>query len=135
MSDDADICCPFCDAADGCKHLVASFDHENAAIGGGVFLDHEDEVAQLIRHRLIAIGSTSDWEAPPDFVDLWESFVQQPRDPLDSGLVALLLDALLRSTDAICEEDSGVVAFFDRKPATVYDEVVRVIQRACEIRT
>jgi hypothetical protein len=133
MSDELEICCPFCDSADGCKHLVASFDHENVAIGGGVFLDHEDEVSQLIRRRLIAIGPTSGWEAPPDFVDLWESFIEQPGEPLDSGLSAQLLDALLRSTDAICEEDGGVVAFFDRKPANVYDEVVRAIQRACEV--
>jgi len=135
MSDDTEICCPFCDSAEGCKHLVASFDHENAAIGGGICFDREEEVSQLIRHRLIAIGPTSNWEEPPDFADLWESYAEQPGEPLDSGLVAQLLDALLRSTDAICEEDGGVVAFFDRKPANIYDEVVRAIHRACEIST
>lgn len=132
MSDDDEIRCPFCDEADGCKHLVASFDHENAAIGGGLFCDREEKLAALIREHFVARSRTSEWRGPSAFAELWEDFRQQPEEPLDSGLLAHLLDRLLRDTDAICEGEEGVVAFFDPKPEAVYAKVVKAVQRACE---
>jgi hypothetical protein len=134
MSDDAEICCPFCDSADGCKHLVASFDQENVAIGGGVFLDREEELLRVLGERFANVGPTSDWEPPPEYDELWESYVEQPEEPLDAALVAQLLDALLRDADMISEDDGGIVVFFDRKPAKVYDAIVKAIQKACEPR-
>ncbi len=128
MTEGSDIRCPICGEFDGCKHLVASFDHENAAIADGIFFEREAEVTQLLCERFAAVDPESGWNAPPDFVELWESFVDQPDEPLDSGLVARLLDDLLRGTDAICEEDGGVVAFFDRNPASIYGKVVEKIR-------
>jgi len=132
MSDDEDdvIRCPFCDATDGCNHLVASLDHENAAIGGGVCLDREEEITTLIHEQFIAIGPASDRMPPRDFTELWSDFQSQPDEPLDCGLVAHLLDDLLANTEAIREENEGVVAYFDRKPAKVVEEVLKAIQQA-----
>lgn len=132
MSDDSDVRCPICGKSDVCKHLVASFDHENAMVAGGIVFEREAEITQLLCERFGAIDPESDWDAPPEFVELWESFVDQPDEPLDSGLVARLLDDLLRGTDAICEEDGGVVAFFDRNPASIYSRLVEAMQRALD---
>ncbi len=130
---DGEICCPFCDEADGCKHLVAAFDHENAVIGGGIFVDREVEITNLIRERLIAIGPASGWKPPSEFSELWADFQSQPDEPMDSGILAHLLDALLRDTDAIREGGEGVVAYFDRKPANVFEQVVKAIHKACGV--
>jgi len=130
---DGEICCPFCDAADGCKRLVVSFDHENAAIGGGIFLDREDEITNLIRERLKAIDPTSGWKPPSEFTELWADFQSQSDEPMDSGILAHLLDDLLSNTDAIREGGEGVVAYFDRKPAMVFEQVVKAIHKACEV--
>ena len=131
--EDAEIRCPFCDATDGCNHLVASLDHENAAIGGGVCLDREEEITTLIHERFITIGPASDRTPPHVFTELWSDFQLQPDEPLDCGLVAHLLDDLLANTEAIREENEGVVAYFDRKPAKVVEEVLKAIQQACGV--
>lgn len=134
-----EIQCPFCDKADGCKHLVTSFDHENGAIGGGLFFNHEAEMHTLVAQELDALfaarGESVDWSKFPDFEELWNDFVSRKESldesPLDPGAFAQLLDALLRGTDAISEGEDGVTAFFDRKPKRVYEQVVAEIRRAC----
>jgi hypothetical protein len=130
---EAEICCPFCGKADDCKHLVAALDHENAAIGGGVFFDREVEITKLIHDRFIAIGPASGWKPPRAFVDLWGEFQAQPEEGLDTGPLTHLLDDLLGDTDAIREGGEGVVAYFDRKPAKVFEQVVKAIQQACGV--
>lgn len=130
--------CPFCGEFDGCKHLVASFDHENSAISGGIFYEREEEVAALLRDEVAALfaacGEAVSWTKGSVFTELWEDFLSrresEEEDPLDSGLVAALLEELLRDSDAISVGEDEAVAFFDRTPKKVFDKVVEGIRRA-----
>ena len=138
MSED-EIGCPFCDKANGCRHLVASFDHENAEIGGGVFFDREAEVSGVLLEEIEALfaacGESVIWESGSAFEDVWNDFLCRREDdteePLDSGVVAHLLDVLLQHTEAISEGDDNVVAFYDPKPSAIYEKVIKAIRRAC----
>jgi hypothetical protein len=124
--------CPFCGSEDECEHLVAAFDHENASIGGGVFFDRESEITDMVRtgffELLAARGEKIEWQGRDEFDELWADFLSRRDDPdeepLDPGLVAHLLDDLLRDTDAICVGEDPVVAFFDRNPGKVYGQVL-----------
>lgn len=141
MTDEEEIRCPFCKKADGCKHLLAAFDHGNAEIAGGILFDREEQITELVRKGFEALfvsrGPSVDWGHAPDFKALWEDCVWRrdnpEEEPLDSGLLALLLDDLLGDTDAIREEDGDVAAFFDPKPGKVCEQVVKVITHALEV--
>lgn len=69
MSDEEDVVCPFCQKAEGCKHLVASFDHGNAEIAGGIFFDREEEIAERVRKGCEGLfdsrGASVDWGQAP----------------------------------------------------------------------
>ncbi len=131
--------CPFCGEFDGCKHLVASFDRENSAIGGGIFYDREGEITTLLRDQFAALfagcGKAASWTQGSAFAEVWEDFLSrrgsEEEEPLDSGLVAALLEDLLRDSDAISMGEDAVVAFFDHNPKKVFDKVVEGIRRAC----
>jgi hypothetical protein len=142
MNEDEDcedeIGCPFCKSTDGCSHLVASFDHENASVAGGLFFDRESEITDMVRagfcDLFAARGEQADWHGQDAFDELWADFMSRRDDPdeepLDPGLVAHLLDELLRDTDAICVGEDAVVAFFDRNPGNMYGRVLTEIGKA-----
>ena len=138
-----EIRCPFCEEADGCKHLVAAFDHENANICGGLFFDHENEIHAWVAQELDALfasqGESVDWSTRSDFEELWSDFVARKESsderPLDSGALAHLLDSLLQGTDAIYKADGPVTAFFDRNPQRVYEQVVKKLRNAFKSMT
>jgi hypothetical protein len=141
MSDDEDdeSRCPFCKEADGCKHLVAVFVRGDSAIGGGIFYEREEEFTALLRDEVAAMfatcGKAAAWTAGSAFAELWNDFLSrresEEEEPLDSGLIAALLEDLLRDSDAISVGEDAVVAFFDRNPKKLFDKVVEGICRAC----
>ena len=67
--DENEICCPFCGEADGCKHLLAAFDHGNAVIAGGILFDREEEITELVRKGFESLfdsrGASVDWGHAP----------------------------------------------------------------------
>jgi hypothetical protein len=142
MNEDEDFgeefLCPFCGSEDECEHLVAAFDHENASIGGGLFSDRESEITDIVRtgffELFAAQGEQADWHGHDAFDELWADFMSRrdepDEEPLDPGLVAHLLDELLRDTDAICVGEEPVVAFFDRNPGKAYERVLTAIGKA-----
>lgn len=141
MSDDYGymISCPFCGSEDVCKHLVASFDHENAAIGGGLFSTREEELRSVVRSGFDAVlaahGESVAWNQGQEFAEAWDDFVDRrndgDEDPLDSGMLARLLDTLLQTTKAESDGRADLTAFYSRRPQAIYEQVVANFHKAC----
>lgn len=136
--DDEVTRCPFCEKPE-CAHIVAAFDHENAEIGGGLFSDRQSELLAIVKEGFESVlashGESVAWGGHSDFEDLWNDFLDSRaagyEEPFDAGIFAHLLDKLLRDTDAVSEGESAVVAFYDRRPQAVYEQVVATIRKAC----
>lgn len=133
------VSCPICGDEDVCKHLVASFDHENAAIGGGLFSDREDDLRSIVRLGFDAVlaahGESVAWNQGRVFEEAWDDFITRRNDgeadPLDIGTLARLLDSLLQNTKAESDGRADLTAFYSRRPQTIYDSVVADFRKAC----
>jgi len=141
MRDDFDyiVSCPFCHSEDVCKHLVASLDFGNAAIGGGFCFDREDDLSAIVRSGFEAVvtslGESIAWARDREFDNAWDDFITRrnagERDPLDRGALVHLLHSLLRNTDAEWDCGVGLTAFYSQERRAIYDQVVADFRKAC----
>lgn len=114
--------CPFCGAInESCKHLIVCFDVSEGAIEAGLIVDHQDEIAELMRggNEDIAESSLPDLDIG-DLIATLRAFLEQHPEVewAEYGLVG--------ESDGIWDYAN----YWARYPGMVIDDLYRHLETA-----